>query len=320
MPPPFRFDIIAAAPPLLHTLNAEQMGMWILLVMELWRGGPLTGAQVVVLELERGIRSTEVTEQGKRSLSANLNNRTESERFLLEEVAPHQWSFAWLEAHRTKQTEKSDKAKASGKEGGRGNTPRRKAARAKANALKDGSTGTESERFSGGDGATTSPAQQGHEKRTLSEPMNGAESERFEEEPKGAHAHVGTRVSGSLFHEGVVEEEEGRARKNGAGQANEESDKSTTFARSAVATLEAFEAQMGKETALGIDVLHYFHAVKDWSAIQGRKKLRTADGWIATARTFMRGDMGKNGVKMKRTAEGVAADTANALEYLSLGK
>ena len=46
-----------------------------------------------------------------------------------------------------------------------------------------------------------------------------------------------------------------------------------------------------------IDVLYYYHAVKDWSESSNTK--RTENGWISTMRTFMRNDKEANKLHLK---------------------
>lgn len=299
---PFRFDLPGCPPPLLDTLTMEQLGMWFVLVVELWASGPMPGAEVVNLEIRR---------MEKRTLYPNLIDRGISERFLLEEVAPDRWSFEWLEQHRTKQAEKSDKAKASGKAGGRGNTHRRKMAKRKANALPVGSTGEESERFTTAEKRTLSDPGTEGEKRTLSEAVNDEKSERFEARPEGARVRVPTDT---LFHEAVLLKEEEGTRGKKAAKAVDP--RKTMFRNSEVFDLATFRDRMPKEIAIGIDVDYYYAAVLDWSDRKDTKELTTANGWIATARSFMRNDRGKSGVKMLKAAEQMVARNQAANEYL----
>jgi len=48
-----------------------------------------------------------------------------------------------------------------------------------------------------------------------------------------------------------------------------------------------------------IDLVYYFHSVLDWSDTRDKKTLRSNKGWIATVRSFIRGDIGKDKLKLK---------------------
>lgn len=67
-----------------------------------------------------------------------------------------------------------------------------------------------------------------------------------------------------------------------------------------------------------IDLLYYFNAVLDWSETKGSVK-RTNRGWIATLRTFMRGDMEKNKLKTLFTPlnSHKSINVKDALNYLN---
>ncbi len=296
--PRFRYDITERAAEL-EGLTAEQVGMWYLLVVVAWHRGPLPWAEVLTLERDR------LHQDVKRTLSAFLGSRSESERFLLEEVGPDRWSFGWLEAHRKEQEEKSAKAKASGKAGGRGNTPRRKAARAKANAFRLGSTDAESERFPGAEKRTLSEPVEKAEKRTLSDEVKEPKSERFPEADKGARVHGGAQLSPVLFNEGELVEEK--------------REKRAMLFRNSEHTEESWLQAFAPEVAAGVDVLHYFQAVHDWSEMNEKVK-RSNRGWLATGRKWMRTDMGQHKLKMIRGPEQLAAEKDNAIDYLTLGK
>lgn len=122
----------------------------------------------------------------------------------------------------------------------------------------------------------------------------------------------------SLFHEVEAKEQDGV---QGKPIANDEGERARVwiFRNSPVATLEVFKSRLVKEAGLGIDVDHYFHAVLDWSNMNEGKK-RSVEGWISTARTFMRGDMKKGGVKMIRTNEQRQQQSIDAAQYLREGK
>lgn len=58
-----------------------------------------------------------------------------------------------------------------------------------------------------------------------------------------------------------------------------------------------FENRFNTPEFAPIDLVYYFHVVSDWSDLKNEK--RTKNGWIATIRTFIRGDAEKNKVKLK---------------------
>lgn len=65
-----------------------------------------------------------------------------------------------------------------------------------------------------------------------------------------------------------------------------------------------FLENFNKPDYAGVDIIYYYHAVKDWSDSANKK--RTAKGWLATARTFMRGDKEKGKLKMQISDSPVA--------------
>lgn len=72
--------------------------------------------------------------------------------------------------------------------------------------------------------------------------------------------------------------------------------------------------RLSEEQKLGIDVNYYYHAVADWSETK-TKVFRTAKGWVATARQFMRGD--KNSNKLKMVIVSDEKSNNDALDYLT---
>lgn len=80
--------------------------------------------------------------------------------------------------------------------------------------------------------------------------------------------------------------------------------------------LEIFESKFKNEIIAGIDILYYFNSVKDWSETKTLAKFkRTPNGWIATARNFMRTDKNENKLKMLKLAE--HNTDKDAVEYLN---
>lgn len=66
-----------------------------------------------------------------------------------------------------------------------------------------------------------------------------------------------------------------------------------------------------------IDLVYYFHSVSDWS--DQKHVLRTKQGWLATIRNFIRGDVEKNKLKLKAKfkPETQKMNVAGAMEYLT---
>lgn len=80
----------------------------------------------------------------------------------------------------------------------------------------------------------------------------------------------------------------------------------TIFAESTVAEFKTFEKQLAKESEAGVDIRYYFAAVSDWCdglSSRDRRKKKTARGWVATARSFMRSDNEKRKLRMSKSAE-----------------
>lgn len=72
-----------------------------------------------------------------------------------------------------------------------------------------------------------------------------------------------------------------------------EAEKRTTFDKCVYNDLKLFLSKFDPKTYGHIDMVYYYHAVRDWSEIKGSREKRTARGWLATVRTFIRGDMEK---------------------------
>lgn len=99
---------------------------------------------------------------------------------------------------------------------------------------------------------------------------------------------------------------------------SKKADKKTMFKNSAVYDLETFKEKLKRESDLGVNLEYYFNNVLDWSNIKDNKILRTATGWIATARSFMRGDKDKNKLVMIAAADVSLKNDSNAVEYLNM--
>lgn len=114
-----------------------------------------------------------------------------------------------------------------------------------------------------------------------------------------------------------------------AEQTEESKDKKTLFRNSDVYKLVQFDANgvgvdysgFGKKFATSefkkVDLVHYFHAVADWSDQKDVK--RTKNGWLATVRNFIRGDAERNKLHLKpqyqQGKKGV--DINGAMEFLN---
>ena len=86
--------------------------------------------------------------------------------------------------------------------------------------------------------------------------------------------------------------------------------KKTLFRNSTAADRETFFKTFGSEEYATLDMEHYYNAVADWS--DSSNTMRTARGWFATVRTFIRGDKEKNKLHKKQTNSGFDWDAANA--------
>ena len=78
-----------------------------------------------------------------------------------------------------------------------------------------------------------------------------------------------------------------------------------------------FEKKFATPEFEKVDLVHYFHAVADWSDQKDMK--RTKNGWLATVRNFIRGDAERNKLKLKpqyqQGKKGV--DINGAMEFLN---
>lgn len=118
------------------------------------------------------------------------------------------------------------------------------------------------------------------------------------------------------------------SQKNFASQTpdNEPKTKKTLFRNSEVAKMvkegangeldySEFEEKFSSPEFANIDLVYYFHAVADWSDQKDMK--RTKNGWLATVRNFIRGDVEKNKVKLKPQQNNNGFDMEGALKFLN---
>lgn len=86
--------------------------------------------------------------------------------------------------------------------------------------------------------------------------------------------------------------------------------KKTLFRNSTAADRETFFKTFSGEEFAALDMEYYYNAVADWS--DSSNTMRTARGWFATVRTFIRGDKEKNRLHKKQTNSGFDWDAARA--------
>ena len=104
-------------------------------------------------------------------------------------------------------------------------------------------------------------------------------------------------------------------------------EKKTLFRNSAVYKMVKFENGVGVDYSEfeskfatpefeKVDFVYYFHAVSDWSDQKNMK--RTKNGWLATVRNFIRGDVEKKKLHLKPEykAPTQRLNVAGAIEYL----
>lgn len=85
------------------------------------------------------------------------------------------------------------------------------------------------------------------------------------------------------------------------------------FENSRFAEYNAFAAEFTAPEFADVDIVYYYHAVADWSAQKGKKM----KDWIATARNFIRGDIGKGKLhRLSAPGEQGTALSPDAIKYL----
>lgn len=114
-----------------------------------------------------------------------------------------------------------------------------------------------------------------------------------------------------------------------AEQTEESKDKKTLFRNSDIYKLvqfdingagvdySGFEKKFATSEFEKVDLVHYFHAVADWSDQKDMK--RTKNGWLATVRNFIRGDAERNKLKLKPQYQvpQKQLNVAGAMEFLN---
>lgn len=113
----------------------------------------------------------------------------------------------------------------------------------------------------------------------------------------------------------------------GETKVEEPKDKKTLFHNSEVYKMVKFENGVGVDYSEfeskfatpefeKVDLVYYFHSVSDWSDQRNMK--RTKNGWLATVRNFIRGDVEKKKLHLKPEykAPTQRLNVAGAIEYL----
>jgi len=98
----------------------------------------------------------------------------------------------------------------------------------------------------------------------------------------------------------------------GAEIVEDEKAKKMMFKNSLVSVFEIFDKKFVAEEYKNVDINYYFYAVADWSLQKSTKVLRTNEGWIATARTWIRNDFKAGKLKVKSNSN----EQEQYLEYL----
>lgn len=77
-----------------------------------------------------------------------------------------------------------------------------------------------------------------------------------------------------------------------------------------------FEKKFATPEFEGVDLIYYFHSVSDWSDQKNMK--RTKNGWLATVRNFIRGDVERKKLHLKPEYKKPTErlNVAGAIEYL----
>ena len=98
----------------------------------------------------------------------------------------------------------------------------------------------------------------------------------------------------------------------GAEIVEDEKAKKMMFKNSLVSVFEIFDKKFVADEYKNVDINYYFYAVADWSLQKSTKVLRTNEGWIATARTWIRNDFKAGKLKVKSNSN----EKEQYLEYL----
>lgn len=91
--------------------------------------------------------------------------------------------------------------------------------------------------------------------------------------------------------------------------------KKTLFKNCIYSEFDKFILKLKESESLGIDISYYHRAIDRWS--RQKQVKRTADGWIATAETWMEKDKDAGKLKMNKTEDQNQQEDQEALEYLN---
>ena len=120
----------------------------------------------------------------------------------------------------------------------------------------------------------------------------------------------------------IVENKEVRSNKdaqplkNGSLFPESDPEKLTLFRNSLVGKFESFEKKFKEPEFQEIDLFYYFNAVSDWSDKANKK--RTARGWLATARDFMRRDLESGKLKKVGFHQEKTGIDSDLMDYLKM--
>lgn len=92
--------------------------------------------------------------------------------------------------------------------------------------------------------------------------------------------------------------------------------KMVKFENGVVVDYSEFESKFSTPEFETVDLVYYFHSVSDWSDQKNMK--RTKNGWLATVRNFIRGDVEKKKLHLKPQYKKPTErlNVAGAIEYL----
>lgn len=113
-----------------------------------------------------------------------------------------------------------------------------------------------------------------------------------------------------------IRSKNGQPQKSGSLFPESDPDKLTLFRNSLVGKFEVFEKKFKEPEFQEIDLFYYFNAVSDWSDKANKK--RTARGWLATARDFMRGDLEKGKLKKLNLQQETSGIDSDLMDYLKM--
>lgn len=95
-------------------------------------------------------------------------------------------------------------------------------------------------------------------------------------------------------------------------------DKKTIFRNSLVFDYKVFLLSFKEPEFKEVDLFYYYNSVLNWSDKKDKSVSRTARGWIATARDFMRGDAKDKKLQMIKTENEIESSNQEAVEYLKM--